>query len=845
MMKNGSWKSIAKSWVGIIAACAAVVAAVWLLSVHIHARIVIPVEKAYVDELKEKARTDSEIQKILQPELDRQHQSAVSRRNVYNRGGLLLLVMAGVFLAWCQWLRPGQGEWRGVPAWLLKYLDRGVADAPVIEAPAPAEEYCQLGQRDCKRYVRKGPCDLPECPITVSERKKAGIGAVVMPYEFHPLDEKIYGRLSAISVSRQLADFSPARQAARDNGNGNRRMPETLPVERAPIPAEERVEIRIGLGSCGIASGAQEVRVALEEVVASLGGGATVKPVGCNGLCHSEPLIEVVENGHRAMYGKVALEDVRKVVRRHLKPRGLARKVREGIRDVRARLLEDSAWSPLAERTIGATQDLEKQRRIVLENCGEIDPLSLQEYRRRKGMRAIEECLQHLSAEDVIARVHAAGLRNRDGAGLLTADQWETARSAAGPVKCIICAGDDGDPGSFTDRALLESDPFRVIEGVAIAAYAIGAREGFLLVRPEYTLALRTIRTAIALAEKQGFLGEHILGGPFRFTLHVRESSGAFTDSDDLAPAERTEGEPGGPTPQPSPAQSGFTGRTVLAGNVETLACLPWILREGSEAFAALGTEKSKGTKVFSLAGKVSRGGLIEVPMGITLREIVEEIGGGIKGGGKFKAVLIGGPAGGCIPARLAGTRVDYEELAAAGASMGSGGLIVLDDRNCAVDIARYFLHFFMHHVQKGANGCCTSCQEGVKHLLELLERICDGKGKTGDLKALEDISSQVRKECSCRLGQSASNPVMTTLQYFREEYEAHIRERRCPAAACKSLIHYRVLDNCTGCTLCAQVCPVAAIQAQPYQIHKIADDLCTRCDLCVPACPENAIEVA
>jgi len=344
-MKNGSWKSIAISWAGIIAACFAVVAAAWLLSVHIHARIVTPVEKAYVDELKEKARTDSEIQKILQPELDRQHKSVVSRRNVYNRVGLLLLVMAGVFLAWFQWLRPGPGEWRGVPAWLLKYLDRGVTDAPVIEGPAPAEEYCQLGQRDCKRYVRKGPCDLPECPITVSERKKAGMGAAVTPYVFNPLDEKIYGRLSAISASRQLLECSPSGQAARDNGNGNRRLPEIRPVERAPIAADQPVEIRIGLGSCGIASGAQDVRVALEQVVASLGGGATVKPVGCNGLCHSEPLIEVVENGHRAMYGRVGPGDVRKVVRKHLKPRGLARKFREEIRDVRARLLEDSAWS--------------------------------------------------------------------------------------------------------------------------------------------------------------------------------------------------------------------------------------------------------------------------------------------------------------------------------------------------------------------------------------------------------------------------------------------------------------------------------------------------------------------
>jgi len=381
-----------------------------------------------------------------------------------------------------------------------------------------------------------------------------------------------------------------------------------------------------------------------------------------------------------------------------------------------------------------------------------------------------------------------------------------------------------------------------VIEGLIIAAYAVGAREGFVYVRREYPLAVRHIRAAIEKAAAHGLLGDRILGSDFGLTLHVREGAGAFVCGEETALIHSIEGKRGMPRPRPPyPAQAGLWGKPTLINNVETLAAVPWILRRGPAAFAELGTESSKGTKVFSLAGKINRGGLIEVPMGITIREIVEDIGGGVKGGRPFKAVLAGGPSGGCIPAHLAGTRIDYEELAQTGAIMGSGGLVILDDRDCVVDLARYFLHF----TQDESCGKCTFCRVGTRRMLEILNRICAGQGEEGDLQALDDLSIGIKHGSLCGLGQTAPNPVLTTLRYFREEYEAHIRERRCPAAVCKPLIHYRVLDACTGCTLCAQACPAGAIEARPYLLHEVADDLCTRCGMCVTACPEDAIEVA
>jgi NADH:ubiquinone oxidoreductase subunit F (NADH-binding)/NADH:ubiquinone oxidoreductase subunit E len=937
---------LARGWAGLISAVLVVVSTSWLLAVYLNAQHVTPIDKARVEELKQKARTDAEVQKILQPELDRQHQGLARRRNAYTYGGRLLLVSLGVFLVWFKWFRPRRGEWVGVPAFVPRLFAREYSDRAKASPPEknPAKEtvaafapHVDTAAPRAPRDLDLGPVDtilhtegakpesvipilqaiqahyryLPDAALRrvcaaggITPSQIAGVATFYSQFRHSPIgkhlvkacegtachvsgatevgdelrrclgiahgsdtdptnrftiervacigscslapvmtiDEKIYGRLSALSVGNVLRDFMESERAGKSNGNGSgngarKRLPAVM-----SSAAPEEVEIRIGMGSCGIASGAQEVRAALEAEVERLGGGVPVKEVGCSGLCHSEPLVEVVGRGCRTVYGNLTPADVRMVVRAHVRPRGLPRKVREKYRDVHARITEDRTWEPASKKQIDPAPYLGKQVRIVLENCGEVDPLSLEDYRKREGMRALETCLKTMSPEQVIEQVRIAGLRGRGGAGFPAAVKWDLTRRAPGSMKHVICNGDEGDPGAFMDRAVLEADPFRVVEGLAIAAYAIGASEGYVYVRREYPIAVAHVRSAIAEAEEKGFLGQNILGTPLSFKLHVREGAGAFVCGEETALMQSIEGKRGMPRPRPPyPAQSGLWGRPTLINNVETLACLPWIFRRGAEAFAALGTEKSKGTKVFSLAGKINRGGLIEVPMGITIREIVEDIGGGIKNGRKFKAVLAGGPSGGCIPARLADTRIDYEELASTGSIMGSGGLVVLDDHDCAVEIARYFLNF----TQNESCGKCTYCRVGTRRMLEILERICAGKGIEGDLKTLDELSIRIKRGSLCGLGQTAPNPVLTTLRYFRDEYEAHIRERRCPAGSCKALIHYQVTDKCTGCTLCAQACPAKAIQARPYQQHEVLDDLCTRCGMCVTACPENAINVA
>jgi NADH-quinone oxidoreductase subunit F len=605
------------------------------------------------------------------------------------------------------------------------------------------------------------------------------------------------------------------------------------------------IEIRVGLGSCGVAAGAQRVREAIVEAVRAAGGAGVVKAVGCNGLCHREPLVEVIDrSGRSSLYGNVSPQQVRGIVARHLRPMSWPTRVRWAASGL-VELLRPDGMAPSAEAmdpssgAVGAY--LGKQKRIVLENCGQIDPLNIDDYLARGGYQVLQTCLKEIRPDAVIEMIKRSGLRGRGGAGFSTGQKWSLTRSQTDETKYVICNGDEGDPGAFMDRLVLEADPHRVLEGLAIAAHAIGASRGFIYVRAEYPLAVRHVRHAIGQAVQRGFLGDHVLGTNFSLRIEVREGAGAFVCGEETAMIASLEGRRGMPRLRPPfPARRGLRGKPTCINNVETLACVPWIVRNGAEAFASLGTDTSKGTKVFALAGKINRGGLIEVPMGITIREIVEDVGGGIKDGRPFKAVQMGGPSGGCVPASLADTPIDYEALTRTGAIMGSGGMVVLDDRDCMVDIARFFLEF----TQAESCGKCTFCRIGTKRMLEILNRLCEGQGRPDDLDKLADLADRVKRTSLCGLGQTAPNPVLTTLRYFRDEYEAHLHQRRCPAGKCAALVHYRVTDACIGCTLCAQACPTEAIAFRPYERHEVDDAKCTRCGMCVKACQDNAIEI-
>jgi NADH-quinone oxidoreductase subunit F len=606
-----------------------------------------------------------------------------------------------------------------------------------------------------------------------------------------------------------------------------------------PPAASRGIEFRIGLGSCGIANGARPVHEAMQAAVREAGCGV-VKAVGCGGMCHREPLIEVVDgNGGRAVYTHVSPEHVPRIVRRHLRPKGFLTRARWIAAGLRARD-SNNGGAPLAETVFGGEEaPTSAAPRVVLENCGIVDPLILDDYLARDGYRALRTCLES-TREKTIETISASGLRGRGGAGFPTSRKWSLAHRQPAP-KYVICNGDEGDPGAFMDRLVLESDPHRVIEGLAIAAYAIGAEEGLFYVRAEYPKAVKHLREAIRQAEARGILGPRVMGSDFPLRFEVREGAGAFVCGEETALIASLEGNRGMPRLRPPyPVEHGFRGRPTVINNVETLACVPWIVRHGAGAFAALGTDSSKGTKVFALAGKVRHGGLIEVPMGISIRQIIEDLGGGVPNGRALKAVQLGGPSGGCIPASLADTPVDYEALTESGAMMGSGGLVVLDDRDCMVDVARFFLRFTCHE----SCGKCTFCRIGTRRMLEILERLCEGRGGAQELRNLEDLADRVSRTSLCGLGQTAPNPVLTALRYFRDEFEAHVREQRCPAGRCASLVHYRINTNCIGCTMCAQVCPVGAIPYSPHERHSIDLESCTRCNQCFEVCQDGSVEV-
>jgi NADH-quinone oxidoreductase subunit F len=647
------------------------------------------------------------------------------------------------------------------------------------------------------------------------------------------IDDTTYGHLSPDHVGRVLEAFL-AEAAARHNAG----------AAAEPVAADGPCEIRIGLGSCCVAKGSQALFAALREAIRRAGGGIRLKRVGCIGACYQAPVVEVHAPGQPpARYVGLQPRDVAGVVQRHFPNPGAVRRLRHWGNEWLGRLLTGRAAETEACRVnpdAPATAEfLSRQVRLATSGAGMLDPLDLDEYRSGGGFEVLRQARATRRPEDVIATIERSGLRGRGGAGFPTGRKWGIVRGAPGATKYMVCNGDEGDPGAFMDRMILESYPYRVIEGMAVAAWAVGAREAIFYIRHEYPLAVRRVREALRQVQAAGVLDGL---GPDNRALSVRvvEGAGAFVCGEETALLASLEGRRGTPHPRPPyPGIRGLHDCPTLINNVETLALVPWILAHGADAFRKHGTSGSRGTKVFALAGRVERGGLIEVPMGLTVRDIVMEVGGGVQGGRALKAVQIGGPSGGCVPAALADTAVDYETLAGVGSMMGSGGMVVLDETDCMVEIARYFLSF----TQRESCGKCTSCRIGTRRMLDILERLCAGKGKLEDLAALEQLALQVRGGSLCGLGRTAPNPVLSTLRYFRAEYEAHVAGR-CPSAKCKAMIRYTITEKCIGCTLCAQACPVDAIAFRPHERHEIDQVKCTRCDTCRLVCPEKAVEV-
>ncbi|MHC1706065.1 MAG: NADH-ubiquinone oxidoreductase-F iron-sulfur binding region domain-containing protein [Bacteroidales bacterium] len=586
--------------------------------------------------------------------------------------------------------------------------------------------------------------------------------------------------------------------------------------------------VTVGLGSCGIAAGANKTYEKIHAMQLAEKLDFNLKKTSCIGMCYREPLVEITDDSGTYLYGDIDEEKAIELIEKHVNQNS---PVREWV--VQTDLFEAS------ENDFAAAQV-----KIVLRNCGFMDPESIGEYEAREGYTALKNiAAQGTSKLEVIQTILDSGIRGRGGGGFPTGMKWKFANNNVSDEKYIICNADEGDPGAFMDRSVLEGDPHSVIEGMIIAAYAIGATGGVIYCRAEYPLAIKRLNIALDQARSKGYLGKNIVGiEGFNLDIYIKEGAGAFVCGEETALIASVEGERGMPRKRPPfPAASGLWRKPTNINNVETFANIPWIMIHGAQAYASYGTEKSKGTKVFALAGKIKRSGLVEVPMGVTIRDIIFKLGGGIKNDKKFKAVQLGGPSGGCIPEYMADTIVDYDSVNATGAIMGSGGMVVMDETTCMVDIAKFFLDF----TQKESCGKCTFCRIGTKRMLEILVRITEGKGEEGDIEMLEDLAYQIKDNSLCGLGQTAPNPVLTTIKYFRDEYEAHITHKKCPAKACKPLLTYEVItDKCTGCMVCAKNCPVTAIDGERKQPHFIRQDDCIRCGDCYSRCKFDAISV-
>lgn len=652
------------------------------------------------------------------------------------------------------------------------------------------------------------------------------------------IDNVTYGHLTPDTVSNVLRDFLLLEQSRTDQKKKKK--------ELLSAGTDFRGEVRLGLGSCCVARGSGKLRDALESVLTDTGIKLQVKRVGCVGMCHQTPLLEVIPpEGKSYLYARVQPEDAKAVILKHFKVNGFQKRISNSVSQMLDTILIDQKPEPVTRHSIDlrdrpVADFLGRQKHIATENYGDIDPVDIDEYMANGGFGALQKCIREMNSEQVISEIERSGLRGRGGAGYPTALKWSAVRNQTSERKFIVCNGDEGDPGAFMDRMIMESYPYRIIEGMIIAAYAVGANEGYFYIRAEYPLAIERITQALNHCRERNFIGEDVVQSGFSLDLKIMPGAGAFVCGEETALIASIEGRRGMPRLRPPyPAQRGLWGSPTLINNVETYASVPWIIRNGVEAFTEFGTDSSKGTKVFALAGKVDRVGLIEVPMGISIRQIIEDIGGGIAGGLRLKAVQVGGPSGGCVPAKLAHLPVDYETLKEIGTMMGSGGLVALDETDCMVDIARYFLEF----TQNQSCGRCTFCRIGTRRMLDILERLCSGQGVKGDIDELEHLAMMVKKASLCGLGTTAPNPVLSTIRYFRDEYEAHV-ERYCPAGKCKALIVYSITDDCIGCTLCAQHCPVDAIEMKPYEKHNIDAEKCIRCGTCKNICPADAVEV-